>query len=143
MSADLLSSLLIQPDGRYLGVVLLFSAWSWGTPPKSTSSPKKSVSCVSAVVVLVMPESLRLVFIGLSHFLLLLYQTYSRWRANFLKPNKINGLAILLKRLAGRICRFVSVLPVFSLKNVGAVTLAARPAVTATGLLGVTRPRNT
>jgi hypothetical protein len=45
-------------------VVLLFSVRLRGTPLESTSSPKKSVSCVSAVFVFVMSESVRLVFIG-------------------------------------------------------------------------------
>ena len=70
LSADAASILRFNPCGSYLTVVLLFSAWSRGLRLAKRSTPKKSVSCVSVRVVLVMSEPIRLVFIGLLHFVI-------------------------------------------------------------------------
>ena len=83
LSADLLSSWGSDADCRYLEVVLLFCARPRGEPLKSVSTPKKSVSCVSAVLFLLCQSRYVLFLLGVSQFLLFLYQRYSRCRANF------------------------------------------------------------
>jgi hypothetical protein len=70
LSADAASILRFNRALRYLKVVLLFSAWSRGLRLTKRSTPKKSVSCVSVRVVLVMSEPIRLVFIGLLPFVI-------------------------------------------------------------------------
>ena len=70
LSADIASILRFNPCGSYLKVVLLFSAGSSGLCLTKRSTPKKSVSCVSVRVVLVMSEPIRLVFIGLLRFVI-------------------------------------------------------------------------
>jgi hypothetical protein len=52
-------------------------------PQVKRSTPKKSVSCVSVRVVLVMSEPIRVVFIGMLLLLFLLYVRDSRSHANF------------------------------------------------------------
>ena len=58
---------VIQPVGRYLKVVLLFSGRLRGSlsrPSEKRSTPKKSVSCASVRVVLVMSEPYMLFLLG-------------------------------------------------------------------------------
>src|ERR1700712_4818459 len=63
-------------------------------PQVERSTPKKSVSCVSVRVVLVMSEPIRLVFIGLLHLLFLLYVGHSRSHANFREVPEFGGFRI-------------------------------------------------
>jgi len=68
LSADAALILRFIRYGSDLKVVLLFSARSRSLSLTKRSTPKKSVSCVSVRLVLVMSEPIRLVFIGLLRF---------------------------------------------------------------------------
>lgn len=72
----------------------MFCARPRGVPLKSVSTPKKSACYASAVLFLLCQSRYLLFLLGVTFFLLL-YQRYSRVRANFCKPFKIKHLAII------------------------------------------------
>ena len=95
LSADLLFRQAIQPvrelpEGSF--IVLCPVAGHCKQYPESTPSPKKSVSCVSAVLFLLCQSRYVLFLLGLPLFLFLLCHRDGRTRANFEKPFKINDL---------------------------------------------------
>jgi uncharacterized membrane protein YbaN (DUF454 family) len=84
LSADVFFAKRSNRFGSYLKVVLLFSARLRVTRehPEKPPSPKKSVSCVSAVLFLLC-QSRYVLFLLVCCFLFLLCHRDSRSRANF------------------------------------------------------------